>query len=313
MAKSIEDIPKKRGRKKTTGRGTGVLVRLHEPTLAALDEWRAGDEQKLSRPEAIRRLVEGGIGNAERAPARSSQHGAFADVQALVFDVFGTVVDWRSGVAREAAPFLARYAPAADPFAFADAWRSRYNPAMEEVRSGRRPFARLDVLHRESLQAVLLEFKIDPASVPSPKLDALNLAWHRLDPWHDAVPGLLRLKRRFIIAPLSNGNIRLMLDMAKRAELPWDAILGAEIAQAYKPSREAYLRSVDALMLKPEQVCLVAAHSSDLAAARGCGLRTAFVRRPMESGPNRSADIDADKDWEVTARDFEDLAGQLGL
>jgi len=146
---------------------------------------------------------------------------AFADVQALVFDVFGTVVDWRSGVARESAPFLARYAPRADPATFADAWRRRYQPAMEVIRSNRRPFARLDVLHRENLEAVLLEFEIDPASVPPSELDALNLAWHRLDPWPDSVPGLTRLKRGFIIAPLSNGNIRLMLDMAKRAGLPW--------------------------------------------------------------------------------------------
>jgi 2-haloacid dehalogenase len=190
----------------------------------------------------------------------------FADVQALVFDVFGTVVDWRSGVAREATPFLARYAPGADPGAFADAWRRRYSPTMEEVRSGRRPFARLDVLHRESLEAVLSEFNMDPATVPSFELDTLNLAWHRLDPLPDSVPGLARLKERFIIAPLSNGNIRLMLDMAKRAGLPWDAILGAEIAHAYKPMPEAYLRTVDTLM--PEQVCLVAAHNYDLAAAR---------------------------------------------
>ena len=175
---------------------------------------------------------------------------AFADVQALVFDVFGTVVDWRSGVARESAAFLARYAPGADPAAFADAWRRRYQPAMEEIRSGRRPFARLDVLHRENLEALLPEFGIDPASVPPSELDALNLAWHRLDPWPDSVPGLTRLKRRFIIAPLSNGNIRLMLDMAKRAGLPWDAILGAELAQAYKPSPEAYLRTAEALMLR---------------------------------------------------------------
>ena len=151
-----------------------------------------------------------------RAKSATSMQ-AFADVQALVFDVFGTVVDWRSGVARESAAFLTRYAPGADPAAFADAWRRRYSPAMEEIRSGRRPFVRLDVLHRENLEAVLPEFGIDPASVRPSELDALNLAWHRLDPWPDSVPGLTRLKRRFIIAPLSNGNIRLMLDMAKRA------------------------------------------------------------------------------------------------
>lgn len=238
---------------------------------------------------------------------------AFADVQALVFDVFGTVVDWRGGVAREAAPFLARHAPGTDPAAFADAWRRRYSPAMEEVRSGRRPFTRLDILHRENLEAVLPEFGVDPAGVPAAELEALNLAWHRLDPWPDSVAGLTRLKRRFIIAPLSNGNIRLMLDMAKRAGLPWDAILGAEVARAYKPTPEAYLRTAEVLMLRPEQVCLVAAHNGDLAAARGCGLRTAFIARPAEHGPGQATDLRAEQDWEAVASDMEDLARQLGL
>jgi 2-haloacid dehalogenase len=238
---------------------------------------------------------------------------AFANVQALVFDVFGTVVDWRSGVARESAPFLARYAPNADPGAFADAWRQRYQPAMEEIRSGRRPFARLDVLHRENLEAILPEFGIERSAVSPSELDALNLAWHRLDPWPDSVPGLSRLKQGFIIAPLSNGNIRLMLDMAKRAGLPWDAILGAELAQAYKPSPEAYLRTAETLMLEPEQVCLVAAHNSDLAAARQCGLRTAFIPRPSEHGPGQTTDLGPEEEWDIVTRDLEDLARGLSL
>lgn len=238
---------------------------------------------------------------------------AFADVRALLFDVFGTVVDWRSGVAREAAPFLARHAPGADPAAFADAWRRRYGPAMEEVRSGRRPFVRLDVLHLDNLAAILPEFGVDPAAIPLSELEALNSAWRKLDPWPDSVSGLARLKRRFIIAPLSNGNIRLMLDMAKRAGLPWDAILGAEIAQAYKPSPEAYLRNAEALMLKPENVCLVAAHNGDLAAAQRCGFRTAFIPRPMEHGPDQTADLRPEEDWDAVATDIEDLATQLGL
>ncbi len=236
-----------------------------------------------------------------------------ANVEALVFDVFGTVVDWRSGVARESAAFLARHAPRADPTRFADAWRERYQPAMEEIRSGRRPFARLDVLHRENLEAVLPEFGIDWSAVPASELDALNLAWRRLDPWPDSVPGLTRLKRRFIIAPLSNGNIRLMVDMAKRAGLPWDAILGAELAQAYKPSPEAYLRAAEALMLEPEGVCLVAAHNSDLAAARLCGLRTAFIPRPTEHGPGQTSDLKPEENWDAVASDLEDLADQVGL
>ena len=238
---------------------------------------------------------------------------AFAAIQALVFDVFGTIVDWRSGVARESAAFLARYAPGADPATFADAWRRRYSPAMEEVRSGRRPFVRLDVLHKENLEAVLPEFGIDAAAISPSELDALNLAWHRLDPWPDSVPGLTRLKRRFIVAPLSNGNIRLMLDLAKRAGLPWDAILGAEVAQAYKPSPQAYLGAVETLMLRPEQVCLVAAHNNDLAAARRSGLRTAFVPRPIEHGPEQTTDLEAEEDWDAAASDLEDLAGRLGL
>jgi 2-haloacid dehalogenase len=228
-------------------------------------------------------------------------------VRALVFDVFGTVVDWRSGVAREAAPFLARHASGTDPGAFADAWRKRYQPALEEVRSGRRAFVRLDVLHRENLAAVLPDFGIDPAAVPAAELDELNLAWHRLDPWPDAIAGLTRLKSRYIIAPLSNGNIILMLDMAKRAGIPWDAILGAEVAQAYKTSPEAYLRTAEILALQPDEVCLVAAHNNDLGAARRCGLRTAFIYRPDENGPGRTPP-DPDHDWDVIAHTYGELA-----
>lgn len=236
----------------------------------------------------------------------------FENVQALLFDVFGTVVDWRTGIAREASEFLTRYAPEIAPLAFADAWRRRYSPAMEEVRSGRRPFTRLDVLHRENLEAVLPEFGISPVKVAPSDLEALNLAWHRLDPWPDSVPGLLLLKQRFIIAPLSNGNLRLMLDMGKRAGLPWDAILGAEVAQAYKPAPEAYLRTAEILMIAPEQICLVAAHNGDLAAARRCGMRTAFVPRPTEHGSKQTTDLSPTQDWDIIAVDFVDLARQLG-
>jgi 2-haloacid dehalogenase len=238
---------------------------------------------------------------------------ALAGIRALVFDVFGTVVDWRTGVARAAAQFFARHgAGNADPAAFADAWRRRYEPAMEEVRSGRRPFVRLDVLHRENLEIVLPEFGIQPARVPAMELDELTLAWHRLDPWPDVVPGLTRLKARTIIAPLSNGNVILMLDMAKRAGLPWDAILGAELARAYKPSPEAYLRTLDILAMRPEEVCMVAAHNSDLAAARACGLRTAFVPRPTEHGAGQTKDLKPEQDWDVVAQDFGELADRLG-
>ncbi len=236
--------------------------------------------------------------------------GSMDGVRALVFDVFGTVVDWRGGVAREAAPFLARHAPGADPAAFADAWRTQYQPAMNQVRTGRRPFARLDVLHRENLVAILPQFGI--GHVPDDELDALTLAWHRLDPWPDAIAGLTMMKQRFIIAPLSNGNIILMLDIAKRAGLPWDAILGAEVVQAYKPQPEAYLRTADVLALRPEQVCLVAAHNSDLAAARRVGFMTAFVPRPAEHGPGQTSDLRPEQEWELVAEDFVQLAQTLG-
>jgi 2-haloacid dehalogenase len=239
---------------------------------------------------------------------------ALQAVRALVFDVFGTVVDWRGGVAREAAPFLERHgASNTDALSFADAWRRHYAPAMEEVRRGRRPFTRLDVLHRENLVAILPEYGIDPARIPATELDALNLAWHRLDPWLDVIAGLQRLKPRYILAPLSNGNIVLMLDMAKRAGLPWDAILGAEIVQAYKPSPHAYLGTAEVLAMRPEELCLVAAHNSDLAAARSCGLRTIFVPRPQEHGPTQTADLRAEQDWDLVAADFVDLATKLGV
>ncbi|ACC74675.1 haloacid dehalogenase type II [Paraburkholderia phymatum] len=237
-----------------------------------------------------------------------------SDVKALVFDVFGTLVDWRSGVAREAAAFLQRHGRTAqEADVFADAWRARYQPAMEKVRSGERPFMKLDVLHRENLDQIASEWGLDHTKVPAAELDALNQAWHRLDPWPDTVEGLTRLKSRYIIAPLSNGNVRLMIDMAKHGGLPWDAILGAEVAQAYKPAHEAYLRTVDVLMLLPGQVCMVAAHNSDLAAAQKCGLRTAFIPRPHEHGAMQATDLKPEGNWDWVAQDLIDLAKQLGV
>ena len=169
-------------------------------------------------------------------------------MKALVFDVFGTVVDWRSGIARDAETFLAKHGRGdVDPHAFADAWRRRYQPAMEEVRSGRRPFTRLDVLHRENLDLRAARPRHRPGGIGRPSCDWLNRAWHRLDPWPDTIPGLIRLKAKHFIAPLSNGNILLLANMAKRAGIPWDAILGAEPVQAYKPQPEAYLRTAEIL------------------------------------------------------------------
>ena len=226
--------------------------------------------------------------------------------KALLFDVFGTVVDWRTSIAAHCAAALPSHT---DSYAFADRWRSLYQPAMEQVRSGVRDFARLDDLHRESLRTVLSEFDI---TLPDEEVNALNFAWHRLEPWPDSVEGIGRLKSRFVVAPLSNGNISLLLDMAKNAGLPWDAILGAEAARAYKPTPEAYLRTADILGLAPQDCMMVAAHNSDLAAARDCGFETAFVRRPLEHGDAQTTDLAAESDWTYSVGSITDLAELLG-
>jgi 2-haloacid dehalogenase len=232
------------------------------------------------------------------------------EVKALCFDVFGTVVDWRESIAREAGALLGPRGVARDWHAFADAWRARYQPALEEVRSGRRPWVRLDDLHRENLLALLDEHAIGGLS--KAEIDHLNRAWHRLDPWPDAIEGLARLKRRFILATLSNGNVALMVNMARRAGLPWDVILGAEVARAYKPQPEAYLRSAALLDLRPSACMMVAAHRRDLVAAAACGFRTAFVARPKEYGPNQRQGAPAAQAFDVSATSFIDLAGKLG-
>ncbi|WP_236864285.1 haloacid dehalogenase type II [Brevibacterium daeguense] len=234
-----------------------------------------------------------------------------SEVEALVFDMFGTVVDWREGVATGVADCLGEYLPSLDPWEFADLWRSEYQPAMEQVRNGSRPFVRLDVLHRENLDTVLARLEVDPRMIPAQVLDEANLSWHRLDPWPDVIPGLTRLCQDFIIAPLSNANVRLAIDVAKRSQIPWDAILGAEVAGAYKPDRAAYVRTAEVLGLAPEQVMMVAAHNSDLAAAQAAGLRTAFVARPAEHGPGQTSDLAPTGDWDVVAVDFAGLADQL--
>ncbi|MFD1883251.1 haloacid dehalogenase type II [Paracoccus pacificus] len=233
-------------------------------------------------------------------------------MQAAVFDVFGTVVDWRGGIMRAVADFADRHGiDGIDAGAFADAWRRRYSPAMEQVRSGKRGFVRLDVLHYENLIETLAEFGLNPADFDAATLQDLNHAWHRLDPWPDSVAGLTAMKSQMIIAPLSNGNVSLLLNMAKRAGLPWDAILGAEIARAYKPQPEAYLRTAEILDLPPADIVMVAAHNSDLAAARACGFRTAFLPRPTEHGPGQTTDLRAESDWDFVAADLVDLAGRL--
>ena len=234
-------------------------------------------------------------------------------IEALAFDVFGTVVDWRSGIARDAAPVLAALGRRdIDPHAFADGWRARYQPALAKVRDGERPFVILDVLHRETLEELLRSFDIDPAALGEQRLADLTRAWHRLDPWPDAVAGLTRLKARYPIVTLSNGNIALMLAMARRAQLPWDAILGAEVSRVYKPDPESYLATARYLGIDPAQLCLVAAHHSDLAAARACGLATAYIDRPLEYGGAPAPDRHAAQDWDHAADTLTDLAAKLG-
>jgi len=233
-----------------------------------------------------------------------------ADVQALLFDVFGTVVDWRGSIIAELSRFGADKGLAVDWAQFTDDWRSLYQPSLEEVRSGRRAWTILDVLHRESLEKLLATYTITGLSEADK--DHLTRVWHRLKPWPDVVDGLTRLKRRYIIGPLSNGNVGLMTRMAKNAGLPWDVILGAETARAYKPLPQAYLASAALLNLAPGQVMLVAAHNNDLAAAAAQGLATAFVARPTEHGPHQKADFKAERDWDVVTDSFGGLASAMG-
>ncbi len=218
-------------------------------------------------------------------------------VQALIFDVFGTCVDWRGSVARAVSGAFSNV----DSYAFADAWRGEYQPAMARVRSGDRGYVPLDDLHLENLQTVCRRFDL-----PCPQ--DLNAAWEQLDPWPDVVPGLTLLKHSHIIAPCSNGSIALMTRLARHGGLPWDCILGAEIAQDYKPKPAVYQAACAALRLPPAEVMMVAAHNDDLAAARAAGLKTGFVARPTEYGPNQTTDLTAEAAWDVIAPDFIALA-----
>ena len=235
---------------------------------------------------------------------------ATGDVKALLFDVFGTVVDWRTSIAKDLSAFGMQRGIACDWARFADDWRALYQPSMDEVRSGRRPWTILDTLHRESLVTLIARHELTGLSEAD--IDHMNRAWHRLEPWPDAVEGLARLKRRFIIGPLSNGNVGLLVRLARHAGLPWDVILSSETARAYKPQPEAYLRSAEILNLAPEQVMLVAAHNGDLAAAAKVGLATAFVARPSEYGPGQTKDLVATGLWTIVADSFPALAIALG-
>jgi 2-haloacid dehalogenase len=230
-------------------------------------------------------------------------------VHALIFDVFGTLVDWRGSIAREARELLAPRGIAIDWHAFADAWRAQYQPAMQDVRTGRLPFCKLDVLHRRNLEAIAADFGL--AQLDEPTRVQLNLAWHRLDAWPDVSAGLHRLRTGYRIAPCSNGNISLMVDLARRNHFPWDAILGAELARDYKPKAIVYQSAAAAFDCAPHEVLMVAAHSSDLAAAAAAGLRTAFVARPDEKGPGLG-ESGATVPVDLAVNSLLELADRLG-
>ena len=229
-------------------------------------------------------------------------------VRAMFFDVFGTLVDWRSGVAREAERLLQPLGYNLDWTAFADAWRDEYQPGMEEVRSGRIPFSKLDVLHRRNLERFMPRFGM--RNLPDEALRELTLAWHRLDAWPDVPAALKRLRKKFLLAPVSNGNISLMVDLARRNDFPWDAILGAEVAGDYKPMPRVYRAACEMLDLAPAECMMVAAHSSDLAAAATCGLRTGHVARPDEYGPG-TGETRPTVPVDAAGKNLSDLADKL--
>lgn len=229
---------------------------------------------------------------------------------AIVFDTFGTVVDWRGSLVADLSAYGAKRGITADWTALVDAWRAAYHPSMDRVRKKEVPWTTLDDLHRGSLDALVARFGI--TGLTEDDLRHINLGWHRLNGWPDAVPGLMRLKRRFIIGPLSNGNVALLTKMAKHAGLPWDMVFGSDLFGHYKPDPETYLGVAKLLDVAPGEVMMAAAHNGDLANARKCGLMTAFFPRPTEYGPHQKRDYAAEQDWDVVAKDIEDLAAQLG-
>ncbi len=257
-------------------------------------------------------VVVGGLSVVEaRTETRQAASEKVRGVRAMTFDVFGTVVDWRSSIISEMEELARTKGLEGDWAAFADQWRAGYGPAMARVRGGELPWTKIDDLHRMILDMLVPEFGLQRLSAA--ELDDLNLVWHRLRPWPDSVDGLTRLKAGYVLATLSNGNVALLVNMAKRAGLPWDAVLSAELAGAYKPDHEVYVKAADLLGLKPEQVMMVAAHRGDLRAAAEVGFRTAFVPRPLEYGPDGDRDVTPDPAYDLVATDCGELAGQLGL
>ncbi len=230
-------------------------------------------------------------------------------IKALTFDVFGTVVDWRASIIREGNQWGQAKGLQVDWAKFADRWRAGYGPSMEKVRNGSLPWINLDRLHRFILDDLLTEFNI--TGLTDEEKNHWNLVWHRLTPWPDAVEGLTRLKKKFVVSTLSNGNVSLLVDMAKFAELPWDMVLSAELFHHYKPDREVYVGAADLLGCQPAEIMMVAAHPHDLKASRACGLRTAFVSRPLENGPGKEVAPATGESFDVTARDFLELADKL--
>ena len=237
------------------------------------------------------------------------QFVSFNTIKALVFDTFGTVVDWRTSIIRQLSELGARKHLEVDWEAFADAWRAGYHPAMDRIRRGEQPFVTIDVLHRERLDELLDSFKIGGLS-EADKLD-LNKAWHRLDPWPDSVGGLQRLKRRYILSTFSNGSFACLVNMAKHAGLPWDCIFCADIVGHFKPDPEVYRGVIEFLGLLPHEIMLVAAHNYDHRHARSHGMRTAYVNRPTEYGPSQTTDIKAEDDWDIIVNSFTALADVL--
>lgn len=231
-------------------------------------------------------------------------------IKAIVFDTFGTLVDWRTSLVAQLTGFGQERGLQADWTALADAWRSSYEPSLDKVRRGATPWTVLDELHRASLIGLLPAF--DLSSLTDQDIDFLVRGWHRLSPWPDVVAGLQRLRQRYIIGPLSNGNLSLMVNLAKFARLPWDVVFGADLFRHYKPDSETYLGVCDFLRLKPGQVMLGAAHNYDLRAADTLGLKTAFISRPTEFGPNQTTDLRPEGNWTIVAADIEDLAVKMG-
>lgn len=231
-------------------------------------------------------------------------------VRAIVFDTFGTVVDWRGSLILALNDFGRERGLDAPWERLADRWRAAYQPNLDRVRRGELPWTILDDLHHNALVELLPEFGIAP--LPEKEIHFLTTCWHRLSPWPDAAEGLRRLKKRYVIGPLSNGNLSLLVNLAKFAELPWDVIFGADLFRHYKPDPETYLGVCAFLGLRREQVMLGAAHNYDLEAARELGLRTAFIPRPLEHGEGQTTDLSADQPWDIIAADFIDLADRLG-